>query len=1120
MKMKKLVALIIASIMICTSFALTAQAADVAIEDYYTTEYTSQKAKLDMMEKLYSDGEYEMYFEKKSGEFALKYLKTGEYVFSNPYDVAVSTETTQEQREALMSQIILSYSVVETGSTNTLNSFKSAAMFENQIVFKSMKNGVRVEYAIGTVESKRLIPRQITKESFEANILSVMQKRYTDMTKDEKFIFDHLLDTYYRLIDQTDPANEPLLTSWWERYPALANNHNMIMYVLSQADNRSLKNIESLIRKYCPDYTYDQLEKDHEETMYEGDDAEPALFRMAIEYTIVDGRFRASIPAKSIRYNETNYSLESITLLPYFGCTTTKQTGNIKRTGGYIFIPDGSGTILEYYDEDGVAKDKQAQGSTVYGTDYTYDDISSSNANAEVYRMPVFGLTEFYDETVTVERSGRPATTSIVEHKRGWFAVISEGESFSTILAGLGNIAGVTGGGSSEYSYAYASFSTKQSDTVNLGSSSLGSANGLSTSVDTKYLGNYSIDYILLSDPVAADAAGVKDYYYPSYVGMANAYRDYLISNGEMKRLTASEIDSTLPLYIQSFGYVETKETFLTFPVDVKNPLTKFEDIITMSETLKENKITNLKFILSNYGNVITKAKWPSVTGGNSGFKKLVKYAQENDIQIFPDYDFANVSFLEIRSGFNLKKYAAQTMSGRYTTKRDYDPVYQVMTRFGAKNVISAAMFETLYKKFSKSFLKYNTNAISLYTIGTDLNSDFNEDNPIMREDAKFYTENFLSQVREGNENILVSGGNSYVLPYVTDIVDLSLDNSGYSISTAAVPFVGMVLHGYVNYAGTPINMAGDVKYEILKSIENGAAPYFLLSYRNTEKLKDSNLLSEYYSVNFDMWLGDVVKYYDVLNDAIGNLQGALMTDHTFVKAFKASEQTAAVLYGTYNDLSAKLASAKAEYDAATAAVDQLIKDQKDPTQAINTEVAKLSAYNTAKSEFETYAATFERKLVNNVVSVTYTTTSGAEKTFYINYNSYDVVVEDGQGGVFTVEAESFVEKSQVKVHNLAVKSIENATAFLPKTSENTAFKAAVANLAAAEADGNTNQIARYKEALDKLEAQMRKATGVIEVNGDDGKVTFINTTSNTVTVKTGEYKYITIAAQNYAVVD
>ena len=49
---------------------------------------------------------------------------------------------------------------------------------------------------------------------------------------------------------------------------------------------RAKKNIESLIRKYCPEYTYDKLEEDHEITGYEGNEKEPPLFRLAVEYTI------------------------------------------------------------------------------------------------------------------------------------------------------------------------------------------------------------------------------------------------------------------------------------------------------------------------------------------------------------------------------------------------------------------------------------------------------------------------------------------------------------------------------------------------------------------------------------------------------------------------------------------------------------------------------------------------------------------------------------------------------------------------------------------------------------------------------------------------------------------
>ena len=181
MKMKRIAALFLAALMIIPVFCVSARAADeVDIENYYSKEYTSQQAKVDTMELMYkSEGYgYAMYFDRKSGEFALQNLKTGEYTFSNPYDVAVNTKTNETHRQAIMSQVIVSYTDVETKTTSVLNSFKDAAMNGNQITFKTLTNGVRVEYAIGTVESKRLIPRQIEKSRFEETQYDKGRERY------------------------------------------------------------------------------------------------------------------------------------------------------------------------------------------------------------------------------------------------------------------------------------------------------------------------------------------------------------------------------------------------------------------------------------------------------------------------------------------------------------------------------------------------------------------------------------------------------------------------------------------------------------------------------------------------------------------------------------------------------------------------------------------------------------------------------------------------------------------------------------------------------------------------------------------------------------------------------
>ncbi|MBQ2863276.1 MAG: hypothetical protein IJE84_03790, partial [Clostridia bacterium] len=105
-----------------------------------------------------------------------------------------------------------------------------------------------------------------------------------------------------------------------------------------------------------------------------------------------------------------------------------------------------------------------------------------------------------------------------------------------------------------------------------------------------------------------------------------------------------------------------------------------------------------------------------------------------------------------------------------------------------------------------------------------------------------------------------------------------------------AVPFMGVVIHGSINFTGSPINMEGDMDYALLKAIENGASLYFILSYDNTELLKEDVTLSQYYSVRYDIWKEDVIKIYEKLNNAIGDLQDQLIVGHEFLDASRVPD--------------------------------------------------------------------------------------------------------------------------------------------------------------------------------------------------------------------------------------
>ena len=102
----------------------------------------------------------------------------------------------------------------------------------------------------------------------------------------------------------------------------------------------------------------------------------------------------------------------------------------------------------------------------------------------------------------------------------------------------------------------------------------------------------------------------------------------------------------------------------------------------------------------------------------------------------------------------------------------------------------------------------------------------------------------------ENYGSVMTDGANAYAWKYVDYILNMPLTSSRYLESAASVPFMGMVLHGFVQYAGAPLNMEGNTNYALLKAIENGASIYFTLSYRNTDILKEDTIYNKYYSIS------------------------------------------------------------------------------------------------------------------------------------------------------------------------------------------------------------------------------------------------------------------------------
>ena len=877
----------------------------------------SPEDKLEYMDLRFERDGYQLYVDHYSGEVATRCIATGEILFSNPYTIG-SSSAVDSVKNQLMSQLVVKYTDVVTGDDNTYYSYEWAAK-RNQIVVRNIKNGVRVEYTIGREEARMLVPRLISKTSFETNILGpinaavenakdVFDKTGTKEAKAEADELDFLskqLFFYYQEYDPSTVTSEQILNDMYKNFPI---TKKMAVYALDNSvSSAQLAKLENYIKTYCPDYTYEMLDEDHMLTEYEGEDKNPPLFKMALEYTLDSMGVTVSLPANGIRFNESLYQLEYIEILPYMGAGAKSNTeGNFSQyNSGYNFFPDGSGAIFDFEKITNLGSSLTISGK-VYGQDYAYHTLSTT-PHQEVIRYPVFGITGTQDMTVlenvtiTEKKSGNTTTYSAStdcdvaaadrEYKTtGFMAIIEEGDA----MVELSSYHAVR---PSEYNTVRMKVYPRPKDEYNVADSISVGANDTWTVVSSrKYTGDYSIRYIMLTDDEVAKSKGITDYYDCTYVGMARAYREYLENKDILTRLTSEDVGQDIPLYIEAFGAIETTQRILSMPVEVMTPLTTFEDIKTMRDALAEKGVENINFILNGFtkGGLTDRqspyyVSWDKSVAKEMSFEELLTYAEDNGFGIYPDFNFAYVSGDDMFDGVSLSKHAVKTIDNRYTSKREYSATKQTYVSY-YELAISPAYYVHFYEKFTEEYSEYDPMGVSVSTLGSALNSDFDEDEPYNREDSKGYTIEAFKHFAENYENVMTAGGNAYSWGYVDYITDIALDSSRFSQAYASVPFLGMVLHGYVEIAGTPINMEGNIDYAVLKAIENGASLKFILSYRNTNNLKKFVDLSKYYSVRYDIWYEDVVSLYNEVNDALAGVQTSLISDHKFIDGKRVPE--------------------------------------------------------------------------------------------------------------------------------------------------------------------------------------------------------------------------------------
>lgn len=540
---------------------------------------------------------------------------------------------------------------------------------------------------------------------------------------------------------------------------------------------------------------------------------------------------------------------------------------------GYIFVPDGSGALLRFKQNDVSISNYT---SYVYGRDVTATMTANNEEtlylSPKLMTLPVFGIS-IGDDT-----------------DAAFIAYATSGDEYMKVDAYPHN-------NKTWYNYAYASFLVNETFWQTLSSGD--GVDGFSDSRDSLETQNYRIQYQFLAgdgtiiNPETGEADGLP----ASYVGMALAYKDYLESIGLGDTKSGVNQDISLRL---DFLMSDVKKDLFGYEDVV---VTKLDDVETIYDYFNEAGISNINSGLLGYrsGGItacrVGDSKVSNSIGGKNGMNSLLEKASLYGYDVSFTTDYGYINELQYSPIFNVSP--AKHINGRYYEFTILD--YQTISVFNLLRTDRALDWLASDVAYSEGL---DMSSVTIDGISNTLFSEYRRD--LSRLDNKELIINGVMEI----ENLMINAvnPNAYLLPYVDRYLDAPLYSSHFLIETDAVPFLQLVLSSnmemYASYANFNLTTYEDyLSDDILRMIDYNVYPSFILTEEPSYQLVDTNSFI-YYSTQFDFYDEEIVKVYSDINMVLKQVHDADWIGRTVITegVIKNSYSNGIDVYINYND--------------------------------------------------------------------------------------------------------------------------------------------------------------------------------------------------------------------------
>jgi hypothetical protein len=485
---------------------------------------------------------------------------------------------------------------------------------------------------------------------------------------------------------------------------------------------------------------------------------------------------------------------------------------------GYMVIPDGSGALIRYGQTSGTQTYLK-----YYGTDYGIKTIlENSNVNKEkVLSAPIFGL---------VNGIRQDAVLGIIESG-----------SFSADL-----LVSLNGMGGTNFNYLTPIYLIRQQYLLY----------GANQTVESNRNGDDIIVNYLCMD---GDEA--------TYVGMSQKYQQYLTDHQVLIKKQSDQYRIRLEMIMS-----ETVPAL----IGTKNvTLTNIKELNGILSDLEENGVTSLALVLKGWnsgglsGNTPYDIDYNTHVGSTSSFKNLIKQEQSagNPVYFYNDYLMAYD-----KGKASIRNDVARTIQRLKMSFTNPDvPLYQNYYRLYPEKSLHIASEDI------SAYEKRQISALAIDSLGNDLFSYYYKGTISHRRQAAANYQ-ALTEALSERFDLALYNPNSYLWKNHDSYFDMPLYANQFSIYTDTVPFIPYVLKGCIDYYGSSINFYASPTDQLLRLVDFGAFPSYILTSQQSRALKYTNS-NTLFATMYGDWNDSIIDNYHKLEEAFCKIGNATVTD-------------------------------------------------------------------------------------------------------------------------------------------------------------------------------------------------------------------------------------------------